>query len=219
MRELREQLVISRPEAIRVGDPVSHGHDDTRQRSRRRPDLRVGSGCDEQLTKPVLVARTCRRQARLVRVERGRQKRGLLEEFFRTTISVPVPLELLAEVPIEVGNAPAEASNEVVQIEHLRKKTGPDVKRRCDAFVDQTAGNGAEDHFPFEGVEQRRRRRKPRGELLVPVAARAHERQNDCRALRCEQSVFEGPAQLLTRRARRHQQKRVARRGRREAGR
>ena len=62
VRELREQLVISRPEAIRVGDAIGHRDDDARQRSRTLPGVWFGRGCDDELTQPVLVARTCRSQ-------------------------------------------------------------------------------------------------------------------------------------------------------------
>ncbi len=165
--ELREQLVISRPEAIRVGHAIGHREDDARQRARTLPGVWFGRGGDDELTQAVLVARTCRSQPPLVSNERGGQKRCLLKQLFCATVGIPVLLELGAQVAVEVSDAAAEPPHEVVQVQHFRNETGPDLKRRSDPLVYKTAGDRSEDHFPLKSVEQTRRygytaRRAPR---------------------------------------------------------
>ena len=127
-----EQIEVSRPQAVGIGDAIGHGDDDPPERPCR--GVRRQHGAER-----VLVQRVGGGGTRLVGAERGGQKDRLLQQLLRAAIDVAIRLELVAEVALEIVDRAAQPTDEIVEREHLGDQPGPDLEGRREPFVDQTA--------------------------------------------------------------------------------
>ena len=161
-----QQVEVGDKQAVRIGDPVRHGHDGVLEGPR---------GGFRQQSRPqvMLVARARGQHTRFVAAKGFCEKARLSPDPRGSGIGVwIVSSERLLEERLETSDLLGLAAQEVVEAQDLRDESGPETKRQHRHDRGRVGGRRLHQGVPLESRQPPGRIGEPRVQIVVELIAR-----------------------------------------------
>ena len=187
-RQSRQQIEVGRVQAMRIGDPITDGHDNAAQRARR---LRR----EEEPSKRVLVDGFSGARTSLVRTKRGCQEPGLLQHALGATVEIGVTFETVGEQFFESVDGLSLTTELIVEPYDFGHEPGTNPERRR-AVGRRLPCRRRRNRVSLEGAQPPNGTRDRHLQPFIELIARDDIGQQDRSTVGAESPILAGAPQL-----------------------